>query len=53
MWHTEELSQVLKKLKTNEKLGLKADEAKSRLETYGENKLKEKKKESLFVKFIK
>lgn len=53
MWHTEELSQVLKKLKTNDKLGLKADEAKSRLETYGENKLKEKKKESLFVKFIK
>lgn len=53
MWHTEELSQVLKKLKTNENLGLKADEAKSRLETYGENKLKEKKKESLFVKFIK
>ena len=53
MWHTEELSQVLKKLKTNEKLGLKADEAKSRLETYGENKLKEKKKESLFVKFIR
>ena len=53
MWHTEELSQVLKKLKTNEKLGLKADEAKSRLETYGENKLKEKKKESLFIKFIK
>lgn len=53
MWHTEELSQVLKKLKTNEKLGLKEDEAKSRLETYGENKLKEKKKESLFIKFIK
>ena len=53
MWHTEELSQVLKKLKTNEKLGLKADEAKSRLETYGENKLKERKKESLFVKFIR
>lgn len=53
MWHTKDLSQVFRELKTNEKMGLTEEEAVKRLEIYGVNNLKEKKKESLFVKFIK
>lgn len=53
MWYTKELNQVLRELKTNKQMGLSEDEAQKRLEQYGPNNLKEKKKESLFIKFIK
>ena len=53
MWHTKDSRQVLKELKTNERIGLNQDEVVARLEQYGKNELKEKKKENLFIKFIK
>ena len=53
MWHTLRKEEVLKKLGTNESTGLSEKEVKARQEKYGKNKLKEKKKESFFIKFIK
>ena len=52
MWQTKEVSQIFKELKTSYK-GLNENEVKQRLEKYGKNTLKEKKKESIFIKFIK
>lgn len=52
MWYTKELNQVFNELNTRQG-GLTEDEASKRLEKYGANNLKEKKKESLFIKFIK
>lgn len=53
MWHTMSIEQVRRELKTNLNLGLTNEEAKERLKKYGENKLQDKKKESIFIKFIK
>ena len=53
MWHTKAINQVLFELGTNVKTGLTKEEAEKRLKQYGPNNLKEKKKESLFIKFIK
>ena len=53
MWQTLRKNEVLKNLGTNEKLGLSDEEVKQRQEKYGKNKLQEKKKESLFIKFLK
>ena len=53
MWQTLRKDEVLKNLGTNEKLGLSNEEVKQRQEKYGKNKLREKKKESLFIKFLK
>lgn len=53
MWHSSSVEEVSKNLKTNVNIGLPDDEAQKRFERYGPNNLKEKKKESLFVKFIK
>lgn len=53
MWHTKDLNQVLKELGTNRQMGLLEEESQKRLEKYGLNNLKEKKKESIFIKFIK
>ena len=53
MWHTLIKDEVLRKLKTNEKLGLREDEIIKRQEKYGKNRLKDKQKESIFIKFIK
>ena len=53
MWYTKDLRQVVRELRTNEIMGLTEEEAKKRLEQYGLNNLKEKKKEKLFIKFIK
>ena len=53
MWYTKDLNQVLNELKTNIKIGLSGEEAQKRLDQYGPNNLKEKKKESLLIKFIK
>jgi len=52
MWYTKELNQIFNELNTRQG-GLTEDEANKRLEKYGANNLKEKKKESLFIKFIK
>ena len=53
MWHTKDISQVLKELMTNAKAGLNLNEVQKRQEVYGKNELKEKKKESIIVKFFK
>ena len=53
MWHTKEISEIFKELRINVNLGLSEKEVEKRLEEYGLNNLKEKKKESLFKKFIK
>ena len=53
MWQTLRKDETLKSLGTNEKTGLSEEEAKRRQEKYGKNKLQEKKKESLFIKFLK
>ena len=52
MWYTKELNQIFNELNVRQG-GLTEDEASKRLEKYGANNLKEKKKESLFIKFIK
>lgn len=53
MWHTMSIEQVRRELKTNLNLGLTNEEAEERIKKYGENKLQDKKKESIFIKFIK
>ena len=53
MWHSSSVEEIAKNLKTNINIGLTDDEAQKRFERYGPNNLKEKKKESIFIKFIK
>ena len=53
MWHTLNANEVIRKQKGNLSYGLTEEEAKKRLEKYGENKLEDKRKESIFIKFIK
>ena len=53
MWHTSDVSKVIRDLRTNTNIGLTEEEVKIRLEKYGYNVLKEKKKDNLFIKFIK
>lgn len=53
MWETLRKEEVLKKLQTDRKEGLTQEEAKKRQQEYGKNKLKDKPKESIFMKFIK
>ena len=53
MWETKEIREVERNLRTNIKLGLKNEEAQNRLKQYGKNEIKDKKKESFFIKFIK
>lgn len=53
MWHMLRTEEVARRLKTSVKLGLAEDEIVSRKEKYGENKLEEKKKESIAIRFIK
>ena len=53
MWQTLRKEEVLRQLGTDEKHGLTEKEVQARQEKYGKNKLKEKKKESFIVKFIK
>ena len=53
MWHTKDLNEIEKNFRTNKDYGITEDEAKKRLEHYGENKLADKKKDSLVIKFIK
>ena len=53
MWHSSSVEEIAKNLKTNINIGLSDDEAQKRFDRYGPNNLEEKKKESIFVKFIK
>ena len=53
MWHTKSIGEIEEKLRTNQKEGITQEEAGKRLEEYGENKLADKKKESLWIRFIK
>ena len=53
LWHTIESADVCRKLGVNPERGLAETEVEKRREKYGENKLEEKKKESIFIKFIK
>ena len=53
MWHTNEIEEIEKNFRTNKIYGLKTEETKKRLEHFGENKLANKKKENIFIKFIK
>ena len=52
-YFNEEIHEVEKELKTNIEKGLKQEEIKEKIEQYGYNELKEKKKESLIIKFLK
>lgn len=53
MWHTKSIDEVKKELRTNEEKGLTDEEVKIRENEFGKNKLADKKKESLFIRFIK
>ena len=53
MWETLRKEEVIKKLKTNPKNGLNEEEVVFRRNKYGKNKLDDKPKESLLVKFLK
>ena len=53
MWQALNLSEVKQKLKTNYQYGLTNEEIDKRLKEYGENKLEDKPKESLIIKFLK
>lgn len=53
MWQALNLSEVKQKLKTNYQYGLTNEEVEKRFQEYGENKLEDKHKESLIVKFFK
>ena len=51
-FHAKENEAVLVDLVTDQKTGLSGEEAKSRQEKYGENKLQEKKKKTMFQRFM-
>ena len=50
--HSRDRQELMFELRTDPKVGLSSLEAKKRLEEVGENKLAEKKKKSLFVRFL-
>ena len=52
MWHTKSAKETEKDLKTSIKNGLTDKEIKERKEKYGVNKLNEKKKTNIFIRFI-
>ena len=53
MWQSFNIEQVIRKLRTNIDFGLSSEEVENRKNKHGPNKLEEKKKESLFIRFIK
>lgn len=53
MWHMLKTEEVLRRLQTSTKMGLADNEIESRKEKYGANKLQEKKKENIVIKFVK
>jgi len=52
MWYSKSIEEVLSKLKVDPLQGLSEAEAKTRLETYGANKLLAKKKKSILLLFL-
>lgn len=50
--HNQSKEEVLNRLSVNSKTGLSAEEAAQRLEKYGPNKLREKKKKNTFQRFL-
>ncbi len=53
MWYTCEIDETIRNFRTNLNLGLTSKEAKKRLEENGLNKLEDKKKENIIIRFIK
>lgn len=53
MWYTMPLGEVLKKLRSDLNTGLREEQIEDIRKIYGENKLSEKKKESIIIKFFK
>ena len=53
MWNDKSTEEVARRLKTNIKIGLAEKDVEKRKMEFGENKLEEKKKENIFIKFIK
>lgn len=53
MWYTKSVDEISEILNTNEKMGLNEEEAIKRVETYGLNKIENKKSESILVRFLK
>ena len=53
MWQSFNIQEVARKLRTNISSGLSSEEASNRRNKHGPNKLDEKKKENLFIRFIK
>ncbi|MBQ9658902.1 MAG: calcium-translocating P-type ATPase, PMCA-type [Clostridia bacterium] len=53
MWYAKDIREVERNLKTNIRQGLNEKEAEKRKEQFGENKLADKKKESIIIKFLK
>lgn len=53
MWETLRKEEVLRKLGTRKKEGLTNEAVKTKQQKYGKNKLKEKPKESILIKFFK
>lgn len=52
MWHTMTKEEIRRKLRTDFQEGLTEEEVKRRQKEYGENKLEEKKKTNIFIKFL-
>lgn len=53
MWEAKEVKRVEEEFGTNQEYGITQEEAKKRIEHYGKNKLADKKKENIFIRFIK
>lgn len=53
MWQSKDISDLERNFRTNRNYGITNEEAKKRLDHFGENILKDKKKENIFIKFIK
>lgn len=53
MWYTKSVEEVARDLRTNLKVGLKEKDIAERKKQFGKNRIREDKKETLLVKFIK
>lgn len=53
MWQSFNVGEVVRKLRTNIERGLSKEEAENRRNKHGPNKLEEKKKENILIRFIK
>ena len=52
-FHDKDINTVITSLKSDANKGLSREEAKKRLNQYGENKLQTKKKTNIFIRFLK